>query len=77
MAIFTGKMMLVGPSINPLTLLVSSAHLPALSQISWFSTQKPRLAQRQQRKQQQQTNQQTIAKPFQNISGLVFERLQF
>ena len=50
-------------------LLVSSAQLPALSQIFWFSAQKPRLAQKQQHKQQQQqqqTKQQTIAKPFQN-----------
>ena len=57
-------------------LLVSSAQLPALSQISWFSAQKPRLAQKQQHKQQQQqqqTKQQTIVKPFQNLSGLGFE----
>ena len=61
-------------------LLVSSAQLPALSQISWFSAQKPRLAQKQQHKQQQQqqqTKQQTIAKPFQNLSGLGFDWLQF
>jgi len=66
-------------------LLVSSAQLPALSQISWFSAQKPRLAQKQQHKQQQQqqqqtkqqTKQQTIAKPFQNFSGLGFDWLQF
>ena len=61
-------------------LLVSSAQLPALSQISWFSAQKPRLAQKQQHKQQQQqqqqTKQQTIAKPFQNLSGLGFDWLQ-
>ena len=65
-------------------LLVSSAQLPALSQISCFSAQKPRLAQNQQHKQQQQqqqtkqqTKQQTIAKPFQNLSGLGFGWLQF
>ena len=63
-------------------LLVSSAQLPALSQISSFSSQKPRLAQKQQHKQQQQqqqqqTKQQTIAKPFQNLSGLGFDWLQF
>ena len=63
-------------------LLVSSAQLPALSQIiSSFSAQKPRLAQKQQHKQQQQqqqqTKQQTIAKPFQNLSGLRFDWLQF
>ena len=66
-------------------LLVSSAQLPALSQISWFSAQKPRLAQKQQHKQKQQqqeqtkqqTKQQTIAKPFQNLSGLGFDWLQF
>ena len=60
-------------------LLVSSAQLPALSQISWFSAQKPRLAQKQQHKQQQQqqqTKQQTIAKPFRNLSGLGFDWLQ-
>jgi len=60
-------------------LLVSSARLPALSQISWFSAQKPRLAQKQQHKQQQQQQQQqqqTIAKPFQNLSGLGFDWLQ-
>ena len=42
---------------------------------------KPRLAQKQQHKQQQQrqqqTKQQTIAKPFQNLSGLGFDWLQF
>ena len=41
---------------------------------------KPRLAQNQQHKQQQQqqqTKQQTIAKPFQNLSGLGFDWLQF
>jgi hypothetical protein len=38
-------------------LLVSSAYLPALLQISWFSAQKPRLAQKQQYKQQQQQQQ--------------------
>ena len=43
--------------------------------ISCFSAQKPRLAQKQQHKQQQQ--QQTIAKPFQNLSGLDFDWLQF
>ena len=48
----------------------SSAQLPALSQISCFSAQKPRLAQKQQHKQQQQQQHQTIAKPFQNRSGL-------
>jgi len=50
-----------------------------LLQISCFSTQKPRLAQKQQHKQQQQqqTKQQTIAKPFQNRSGLRFDWLQF
>ena len=37
-----------------LLLLVSSAQLPALSQMSWFSAQTPRLAQKQQHKQQQQ-----------------------
>ena len=61
-------------------LLVSSVQLPALSQISWFSAQKPRLAQKQQHKQQQQqqqTKQQTIAKPFQNLFGLGFDWLQF
>ena len=62
-------------------LLVSSAQLPALSQISSFSSQKPRLTQKQQHKQQQQqqqqTKQQTIAKPFQNLSGLGFDWLQF
>ena len=63
-------------------LLVSSAQLPAPSQISWFSAPKPRLAQNQQHKQQQQqqqqqTKQQTIAKPFQNLSGLGFDWLQF
>jgi DNA anti-recombination protein RmuC len=62
-------------------LLVSSAQLPALSQISWFAAQKPRLSQKQQHKQQQQqqqqTKQQTIAKPFQNLSGLGFDWLQF
>jgi hypothetical protein len=61
-------------------LLVSSAYLPALLQISWFSAQKPRLAQKQQYKQQQQqqqTKQQTIAKPFHNRSGLGFDRLPF
>ena len=62
-------------------LLVSSAQLPALSQIiSSFSAQKPCLAQKQQHKQQQQqqqTKQQTIAKPFQNLSGLGFDWLQF
>ena len=62
-------------------LLVSSAQLPALSQIiSSFSAQKPRLAQKQQHKQQQQqqqTKQQTIAKPFQNLSGLGIDWLQF
>ena len=64
-------------------LLVSSAQLPALSQIIFsFSAQKPRLAQKQQHKkqqqqQQQQTKQQTIAKPFQNLSGLGFDWLQF
>jgi len=51
------------------------------SQISWFSAQKPCLAQKQQHKQQQQqqqqTKQQTIAKPFQNLSGLGFDWLQF
>ena len=66
---------------GPIMLLVSSAQLPALSQISWFSAQKPRLAQKQwhkqQRQQQQQTKQQTIAKPFQNLSGLGFDWLQF
>ena len=67
-----------------LMLLVSSAQLPAPSQISWFSSPKPRLAQNQQHKQQQQqqqtkqqTKQQTIAKPFQNLSGLGFGWLQF
>ena len=49
--------------------------------ISCFSAQKPRLAQKQQHKQQQQqqqqTKQQTIAKPFQNLSGLGFDWLQF
>ena len=58
----------------------SSAQLPALSQISCFSAQKPRLAQKQQHKQQQQqqqTKQQTIAKPFQNLSGLGFDWLKF
>ena len=63
-----------------LLVLVSSAQLPALSQISWFSAQKPCLAQKQQHKQQQQqqqTKQQTIAKPFQNLSGLGFDWLQF
>jgi len=62
-------------------LLVSSAQLPALSQISWLSAQKPRRAQKQQDKQQQQqqqqTKQQTVAKPFQNLSGLGFDWLQF
>ena len=61
-------------------LLFFSAQLPALSQMSWFSAQKPRLAQKQQHKQQQQqqqTKQQTIAKPFQNLSGLGFDWLQF
>ena len=66
-------------------LLISSAQLPALSQIiSSFSAQKPRLAQKQQHKQQQQqqqqqqqTKQQTIAKPFQNLSGLGIDWLQF
>jgi len=61
-------------------LLVSSVQLPALSQISWFSAQKPRLAQKQQHKQQQQqqqTKQQTIAKPFQNLSGLGLDWQQF
>ena len=68
---------------NLLMLLVSSAQLPALSQIIFsFSAQKPRLAQKQQHKQQQQqtkqqTKQQTIAKPFQNLSGLGFDWLQF
>ena len=53
----------------------------ALSQISCFSAQKPRLAQKHQHKQQQQqqrqqqTKQQTIAKPFQNRSGLGFDWL--
>ena len=64
-----------------LMLLVSSAQLPTLSQISWFSAQKSRLAQKQQHKQQQQqqqqTKQQTIAKPFQNLSVLGFDWLQF
>ena len=64
-----------------LMLLVSSAQLPALSQISWFSAQKLHLAQKQQHKQQQQQQQQTkqqiIAKPFQNLSGLCFDWLQF
>jgi len=41
-------------------LLDSSAQLPALLRISWFSAQKPRLAQKQQYKQQQQQEQQTI-----------------
>ena len=61
-------------------LLVSSAQLPVLSQISSFSSQKPRLAQKKQHKQQQQqqqTKQQTIAKPFQNLTGLSFDWLQF
>ena len=40
-----------------LMILVSSAQLPALSQISWFSAQKPRLAQKQQHKPQQQQQQ--------------------
>jgi len=40
-------------------LLVSSAQLPAFSQIAWFSAQKPRPAQKQQHKQQQQQQQQT------------------
>ena len=67
---------------NLLMLLVSSAQLPALSQvISSLSAQKPRLAQKQQHKQQQQqqqqTKQQTTAKPSQNLSGLVFDWLQF
>jgi len=60
--------------------LISSAQLPALSQISGFSAQKPRFAQKQkhkQQQQQQQTKQQTIAKPFQNLSGLHFAWLQF
>ena len=53
-----------------------------LDKISCFSAQKPRLAQKQQHKQQQQqqqqqTKQQTIAKPFQNLSGLGFDWLQF
>ena len=66
---------------NILMLLVSSAQLPVLLQIFSFSSQKPRLAQKQQHKQQQQqqqqTKQQTIAKPFQNLSGLGFDWLQF
>ena len=51
----------------------------ALSQISCFPAQKPRLAQKQQHKQQQQqqTKQQTIAKPFQNLPRLGFDWLQF
>ena len=54
---------------NLLMLLVSSAQLPALSQISSFSAQKPRLAQKQQHKQQQQQQQQTISsKPLQSLS---------
>ena len=60
-----------------LMLLVSSAQLPAPSQISWFSAQKTRLRQNQQHKQQQQqqqqTKQQTTTKPFQNLSGLGFD----
>jgi len=32
---------------------------------------------KQQQQQQQQTKQQTIAKPFQNLSGLGFDWLQF
>ena len=62
-------------------LLVSSTQLLIFLQISWFSAQNPRLAQKQQHKQQQQqqqqTKQQTIAKPFQNLSGLGFDWLQF
>ena len=38
-------------------ILGSSAQLPALSQISWFSARKPRLAQKQLHKQQQQQQQ--------------------
>ena len=52
-----------------------------LSQISYFSAQNPpRLAQKQQHKQkqqqqqQQQTKQQTIAKPFQNLSVVILMR---
>ena len=66
-----------------LMLLVSSAQLPAFSQISWFSAQKPRPAQKQQHKQQQQqqqqTEQQTIAKPFQNgwaLTGCNFNEVR-
>jgi len=71
---------------TPIHTCTSSAQLPALSQISCFSAQKPRLAQKQQHKQQQQqqqqqqrqqTKQQTIAKPFHNRSGLGFDRLPF
>ena len=39
-------------------ILGSSAQLPALSQISWLSARKPRLAQKQLHKQQQQQHQQ-------------------
>ena len=62
-----------------LMLLVSSAQLPAPSQISWFSAQKPRFAQKQQHKQQQQqqTKQQNIAKLFEKLSRLGFDWLQF
>jgi hypothetical protein len=53
---------------TPIHTCTSSAQLPALSQISCFSAQKPRLAQKQQHKQQQQqkqqTKQQTMAKAF-------------
>jgi len=59
--------------------VVISAEFPTPLKISWFSDQKSRLAQNQQHKQQQQqkTKQQTIAKPFQNLSSLDFDWLHF
>ena len=50
------------------------------SQSYWHTDGQSGLIQKQQHKQQQQqqqTKQQTIAKPFQNLSGLGFDWLQF
>ena len=67
-----------------LMLLVSFAHLPALSQISLVPclqkthhAQKQQHKQQQQQQQQQQTKQQTIAELSRNLSKLGFDWLQF
>ena len=53
---------------------VTLRHLLELAPAAWHLAQKQ---QHKQQQQQQQTKQQTIAKPFQNLSGLGFDWLQF